>query len=106
MSFLLRTLASTVTTRVFSLPTQSRALSSSASGSNSNNDNNKSAAEPPVGKLSQEERDLIEGMLRVNQAGELGADWIYRGQYAVLEKTDVGPVIQHMWDQEKEVESH
>lgn len=46
-------------------------------------------------------REMYDRMLRVDHAGELGADRIYAGQMAVLGKTDVGPVIQHMWDQEK-----
>jgi len=45
---------------------------------------------------------IIDRIIRVDHAGELGADRIYAGQHAVLGKTDVGPVIQHMWDQEKE----
>ncbi|XP_033118474.1 5-demethoxyubiquinone hydroxylase, mitochondrial-like [Anneissia japonica] len=45
---------------------------------------------------------LIDRIIRVDHAGELGADRIYAGQMAVLGKTDVGPVIQEMWDQEKE----
>jgi len=44
----------------------------------------------------------IDRIIRVDHAGELGADRIYAGQHAVLGKTSVGPVIQHMWDQEKE----
>ncbi|XP_021912861.1 5-demethoxyubiquinone hydroxylase, mitochondrial isoform X3 [Zootermopsis nevadensis] len=44
----------------------------------------------------------IESMIRVNHAGELGADRIYAGQMAVLGRTSVGPLIQHMWEQEKE----
>lgn len=44
----------------------------------------------------------IDRIIRVDHAGELGADRIYAGQMAVLGKTSVGPVIQHMWDQEKE----
>lgn len=48
------------------------------------------------------ERVKIDRMLRVDHAGEYGADRIYAGQLAVLGKTDVGPLIQHMWDQEKE----
>ncbi|KAI8831562.1 ubiquinone biosynthesis protein COQ7 [Chytridium lagenaria] len=41
-------------------------------------------------------------MLRVDHAGEVGADSIYRGQLSVLKKHPTsGPVIQHMWDQEK-----
>lgn len=39
--------------------------------------------------------------IRVNQAGELGANLIYEGQYAVF-KSDprLRPLIRHMWDQE------
>lgn len=40
-------------------------------------------------------------MIRVNHAGELGADRIYAGQMAVLGNTQMGKEIQHMWDQEK-----
>ncbi|XP_064102848.1 5-demethoxyubiquinone hydroxylase, mitochondrial-like isoform X2 [Macrobrachium nipponense] len=47
-------------------------------------------------------REVIDRIIRVDHAGELGADRIYAGQMAVLGKTSVGPVIQHMWDQEKE----
>ena len=39
-------------------------------------------------------RELIERIIRVDHAGELGADRIYAGQMAVLGKTSVGPVIQ------------
>ncbi|KAI6183964.1 5-demethoxyubiquinone hydroxylase, mitochondrial [Aphelenchoides bicaudatus] len=45
---------------------------------------------------------LISSIVRVDHAGELAADRIYAGQSAVLKNTDVGPVIQHMWDEEKE----
>ncbi|KAI9348395.1 hypothetical protein BD770DRAFT_413418 [Pilaira anomala] len=41
--------------------------------------------------LTQKEREFIEPMIRVDQAGEVGAYYIYKGQIAVLE----------MWDQEK-----
>ena len=41
-------------------------------------------------------------ILRVDHAGEFGADRIYAGQMFVLGKTDVGDLIQEMWDQEKE----
>nr|CAB3232999.1 ubiquinone biosynthesis protein COQ7 homolog [Phallusia mammillata] len=44
---------------------------------------------------------LYDRIIRVDQAGELGADRIYAGQMFVLGKTEVGPTIQHMWDQEK-----
>lgn len=45
---------------------------------------------------------LLDRIIRVDQAGELGADRIYAGQLAVLGKTSVGPIIKEMWEQEKE----
>ncbi|KAI9205284.1 ubiquinone biosynthesis protein Coq7 [Polychytrium aggregatum] len=52
--------------------------------------------------LTPEERRLIASMLRVDHAGELGATWIYKGQHAVLGRdSKIGPLLQHMWDQEK-----
>lgn len=44
---------------------------------------------------------LLDTIIRVDHAGELGADRIYAGQMAVLGRTAVGPTIQQMWDQEK-----
>lgn len=44
---------------------------------------------------------VLEEMIRVDHAGELGADRIYAGQMAVLGTTSKGPLIRHMWDQEK-----
>lgn len=44
----------------------------------------------------------VDRIIRVDHAGELGADRIYAGQMAILGRTSVGPTIQHMWDQEKE----
>ena len=44
---------------------------------------------------------LYERIIRVDHAGELGADRIYAGQMAILGNSEVGPLIQHMWDQEK-----
>ena len=76
--------------------------------------------------LSTKEREaerqaMIDKFLRVDHAGEFGADKIYAGQLAVLGPNGVGPLpflpsaggkkvsaeetgklIQHMWDQEKE----
>lgn len=43
----------------------------------------------------------LDAIIRVDHAGELGADRIYAGQMAVLGRTSKGPTIQHMWDQEK-----
>ncbi|KAK3724996.1 hypothetical protein QZH41_017471 [Actinostola sp. cb2023] len=44
---------------------------------------------------------VIDRIIRVDHAGELGADRIYAGQYAVLRNTRTGSVIKEMWDQEK-----
>ncbi|CAF0818322.1 unnamed protein product [Adineta ricciae] len=52
-------------------------------------------------KPEEKTRELIDRIIRVDQAGELAADRIYAGQMAVLGRTDVGPTIQHMWDEEK-----
>lgn len=48
-----------------------------------------------------ERRQLVDRMIRVDHAGEFGADRIYAGQMAVLGKSSVGPIIKHMWEQEK-----
>ncbi|TRY81628.1 hypothetical protein DNTS_014477 [Danionella cerebrum] len=54
---------------------------------------------PPL--LDEEEKAMLDSMLRVDHAGEYGANRIYAGQMAVLGRTQTGPLIQHMWDQEK-----
>ncbi|KAI0373366.1 COQ7 protein [Pilatotrama ljubarskyi] len=47
-------------------------------------------------------REELESALRVDQAGELAANWIYKGQHNVLGRDPAtGPLIQDMWDQEK-----
>ncbi len=47
-------------------------------------------------------KNNLDEILRVDHAGEVGAAKIYEGQLKVLGKTDVGPMIQHMKNQEKE----
>ncbi|KAK5966163.1 hypothetical protein GCK32_007807, partial [Trichostrongylus colubriformis] len=46
-------------------------------------------------------RALLERIIRVDHAGELGADRIYAGQMAVLQGSPVASVIKKMWDEEK-----
>ncbi|BFZ03496.1 hypothetical protein BsWGS_06535 [Bradybaena similaris] len=46
-------------------------------------------------------RALLDRVIRVDHAGEFGADRIYAGQLAVLGKTSVGPLIKEMWEEEK-----
>lgn len=47
-------------------------------------------------------KHVIDRILRVDQAGELGAVRIYQGQLAILGKSAAGPVIRHMAEQEKQ----
>ena len=42
------------------------------------------------------QKKLVSKILRVDHAGEIGADRIYAGQLAVLKGTEYGPVIQVM----------
>eukprot|EP00794_Sanderia_malayensis_P009412 gene9412-10398_t len=44
---------------------------------------------------------LVDKIIRVDHAGEFGADRIYAGQMAVLKNSSVGSIIQKMWDDEK-----
>jgi ubiquinone biosynthesis monooxygenase Coq7 len=45
--------------------------------------------------------ELVERMIRVDQAGEFGAARIYAGQLAILGKTGSGPVLNEMAIQEQ-----
>ncbi|KAF8964648.1 COQ7 protein [Flammula alnicola] len=52
--------------------------------------------------LTVSERRALESALRVDQAGEIAANYIYKGQLAVLGRDRLlGSLIQEMWDQEK-----
>ncbi|CDO69039.1 hypothetical protein BN946_scf184834.g46 [Trametes cinnabarina] len=52
--------------------------------------------------IPPEVRQELESALRVDQAGELAANWIYKGQHDVLGRDPAtGHLIQDMWDQEK-----
>jgi ubiquinone biosynthesis monooxygenase Coq7 len=46
-------------------------------------------------------RQLVERFIRVDHAGEYGAQRIYAGQLRVLGRTDKAPILQHMQDQEQ-----
>ncbi|XP_029015754.1 5-demethoxyubiquinone hydroxylase, mitochondrial isoform X2 [Betta splendens] len=48
-----------------------------------------------------QEKEMLHRILRVDHAGEYGANRIYAGQMAVLGRSRTGPLIQEMWDQEK-----
>ncbi|ORY07888.1 hypothetical protein K493DRAFT_310091 [Basidiobolus meristosporus CBS 931.73] len=53
-------------------------------------------------ELTEDEKQLIAEIIRVDQAGELGANRIYQGQIAVLGRDKkLRPLLEHMLDQEK-----
>ena len=47
------------------------------------------------------EADYLARVIRVNHAGEFGAQQIYRGQLAILGKKPIAPMLQHMAEQEE-----
>lgn len=51
---------------------------------------------------SQAHRTFLDQLVRVDQAGELAADYIYWGQHLVFKRTkpELAPLIKHMWEQE------
>jgi len=66
-------------------------------------DQNVDAPEKDNDKCSTRRRiHPADEILRVDHAGEFGADRIYAGQMSILGNSDVGHLIQEMWDQEKE----
>ncbi|CAI4036428.1 hypothetical protein SMKI_15G2720 [Saccharomyces mikatae IFO 1815] len=62
----------------------------------------KSGHAPKCENLSEAQTAFLDRVIRVDQAGELGADYIYAGQYFVLAHRypHLKPVLKHMWDQE------
>ncbi|KAG6853701.1 ubiquinone biosynthesis monooxygenase Coq7 [Blastosporella zonata] len=52
--------------------------------------------------ITPQQRAALDSALRVDQAGEVAANYIYMGQLFVLGRDkQTGPLIQEMWDQEK-----
>ncbi|CAH8871081.1 unnamed protein product [Trichobilharzia szidati] len=52
--------------------------------------------------VSPKVRAIVDRIIRVDHAGELGANKIYQGQLLVLGKSSVGPKIKEMREQEEE----
>uniref|UniRef100_A0A0V0J441 5-demethoxyubiquinone hydroxylase, mitochondrial n=1 Tax=Schistocephalus solidus TaxID=70667 RepID=A0A0V0J441_SCHSO len=52
-------------------------------------------------RISSRTKALLDRLIRVDHAGELGAKCIYEGQLAVLKNTKSGPILEHMLEQEK-----
>ena len=55
---------------------------------------------PIPGDLST--KDQLQQALRVNHAGEFGAQQIYKGQLAVLKADECAPLLQEMLEQEQQ----
>ncbi|KAJ7273455.1 COQ7 protein [Mycena haematopus] len=52
--------------------------------------------------ITDAQRQQLDSALRVDQAGEIAANYIYMGQMAILHRDrTLKPLIQEMWDQEK-----
>ncbi|ODN96395.1 ubiquinone biosynthesis monooxygenase Coq7 [Cryptococcus wingfieldii CBS 7118] len=54
--------------------------------------------------LTPEQDDLLKSILRVDHAGELGANWIYRGQKWAMDvkgDTETSRQVEGMWDNER-----
>lgn len=56
----------------------------------------------PKTALTQAQKQMLDKIIRVDQAGELGANLIYAGQHEIFKRRSpkLEPVIKHMWDQE------
>ncbi|GEQ67375.1 hypothetical protein JCM33374_g1039 [Metschnikowia sp. JCM 33374] len=54
------------------------------------------------GAMSKAQKAFLDRVIRVDQAGELGANYIYMGQYAILSNKypHLKPILKHMWEQE------
>lgn len=52
--------------------------------------------------LSPHQKAFLDHVIRVDQAGELGANYIYAGQYSILQHTrpELKTILKHMWEQE------
>ncbi|CAG99144.1 putative monooxygenase CAT5 [Kluyveromyces lactis] len=63
---------------------------------------NESAELTKFKPMSDAQLAYLDRVVRVDQAGELGANYIYAGQFFVLANRypHLRPVLQHMWDQE------
>lgn len=62
----------------------------------------KDAIQVEYGAMSKAQKAYLDRVIRVDQAGELGANYIYMGQYAVLshQSPELKALLKHMWEQE------
>lgn len=78
------------------LPRFSRAVSSLSSSRylNPSNVHDAAVVESPS-NLTNSQKSMLDSAIRIDQAGEIAANWIYKGQLAVLGRDPkVGPLIE------------
>ncbi|KAF4615223.1 hypothetical protein D9613_002805 [Agrocybe pediades] len=81
---------------------QARYFSSSAPYTRISNNQHDPALNSTPTDLTPSQRAMLDSALRVDQAGEVAANYIYKGQLAVLQRDKhVGSLITDMWEQEK-----
>lgn len=83
--------------------TATRALSGSSARMAAAKTTTKKKSSPALfEQLSPAQKAYLDRVVRVDQAGELGADYIYRGQIYVLSQKHphLRPILDHMWKQE------
>ncbi|CAL1703718.1 unnamed protein product [Somion occarium] len=86
--------------RTFATEASSRALPS-AVYTNASGKGDPSTTSTPE-DITEAQRKVLDAALRVDQAGEIAANYIYNGQLAILGRDrKLRPLIQEMWDQEK-----
>ncbi|KAK4048077.1 ubiquinone biosynthesis monooxygenase Coq7 [Microbotryomycetes sp. JL221] len=84
------------------LPHDPREATSSRSPKDTSIPNDATTSTPS--ELTPEQQKLLEEIIRVDQAGEVGANYIYQGQHAVFKRRRdkrVADIVQNMWDGEK-----
>lgn len=93
-------------TRFFSvlskLKTTKSTIEPNTNITNSNVNASTSTTTKVIKPLSAAQRAYLDRVIRVDQAGELGADYIYRGQIFVLSRKypHLRSTLDHMWEQE------
>lgn len=75
-------------------PSKTLSPPSSSASSSSSNGYDPSTMETPT-NLTESQKAMIASAIRIDQAGEIAANWIYKGQLAVLGRDPkVGPLIE------------
>ena len=80
----------------------SSVLAKTTKSTKKTNNSKKQRDDITYGPLSEAQNAFLDRVIRVDQAGELGANYIYMGQYFVLANKypHLKPVLKHMWEQE------